>query len=206
MEPVQITDHAGQALQRLPQHLQGKIKLEALVTLLSSSSQRLEDVLFELLNERAISTAAGAQLDLIGTILDLPRVPGQSDSDYRVALFGRAGQLGHSGTPEELIVSYRDIWQAVSVQLVEFQPATAQLTAHTTSDGEDPVVDAATFKAMAALKAQGVRLILQVADDNEFLMLSDQSETDAEGDGPLDALHGLGDDTLTEGGGLARVL
>lgn len=48
--------------------------------------QELEDILFDLLTERGISSAIGTQLDRIGEIVGLARAGSQSDTEYRVLL------------------------------------------------------------------------------------------------------------------------
>lgn len=68
------TDHAGEALERLLEQLEGKGRLEALVRSYVAGAQDLEDVLWEMHTAGFdLDTAVGAQLDIIGAIVGAKR-------------------------------------------------------------------------------------------------------------------------------------
>jgi len=201
----QITDHAAAAQARLPSQFIGATKLQALIGKIGERAQGIETVLFDLLNNRALSTATGLQLDNLGTILDTARTVGETDDSYRARLFSATSQLQKSGEPEHLIEIFNFLLNPDSMILQEIYPAGVQLTAHDDTDPESFTIDSDTREAMDNVKAAGIELILQMATTSDYFMMADESETDVNGDGPDDALHGLGDETLTEGGALARV-
>jgi len=202
----QINDHAGKAKERLPRFLDGATNFNALIDIFSSRTQDLETELFNLLDQRNLSDAVGVQLDGLGQILNLEREVGQSDADYRQALIGETGQLALSGQIESLINVFNALTSAVTSDVVEFFPASVLLTAFFDGDLEDPNVDQSIIDAMDKVRAAGVNLDLRYAEETEYLELSDISEIDGSGNGPTDALHGLGDEALTEGGGLSRLI
>lgn len=199
-----ITDHAEAAQARLPSQFAGATKLQALIGKIGERAQGIETVLFDLLNNRALSTATGLQLDNLGTILDTARTVGETDDSYRARLFSETSQLEKSGEPEHLIEVFNFLLTPDSMWYEELYPATVQLTAHDDTDPESAVIDADVREAMENAKAGGIEIILQMATSTDYFMLANVSETDINGNGPIDALHGLGDETLTEGGKLAR--
>lgn len=202
----QITDHAEKAKDRLPRFLNAATNFNALIDIAGSRTQDLETELFNLLDQRYLSVAVGAQLDGLGQILNHERTVGQSDSDYRAELIAETGKLALSGQIEPLISLFNTLSSAVDSDLVEFYPASVLLTAYYDADSEDPILDENIVKAMNEVKAAGVNLDLRFVEETEYLELSDISEIDGSGNGPIDALHGLGDEALGEGGGLSRLI
>ncbi len=126
-----ITDHSDRAIARLLGFVLESPNFNKLVRAATVGTQNMEDVLDDLINKQAISTAEGVQLDNIGTILDLERASGQSDAEYRALLQTRAVNLSSSGTWEILIGAYIRIWSEIGVAqnvwVEEYSPATAEL-------------------------------------------------------------------------------
>ena len=202
----QITDHAEKAKDRLPRFLDGATNFNALIDIMGVRTQGIETELFNLLDQRYLAIAVGAQLDGLGQILNLEREIGQSDSDYRFDLIAETGKLALSGQIESLILLFKTITFAVSLDLVEFYPASVLLTAFYDADEQDALLDSNIIEAMNEVKAAGVHLDLRFAEETEYLELSDVSEVDGSNNGPIDSIHGLGDEALLEGGGLSRSL
>ena len=202
----QIIDHTEKAKARLPRFLDGATNFNALIDILGSRTQDLETELFNLLDQRYLSVAAGAQLDGIGQILNLDREIGLSDSDYRLELISETGKLALSGQIEPLILLFNTLTLATDSELVEFYPASVLLTAFYDADSQDPSLDANIVEAMNKVKAAGIHLDLRFVEEVEYLEFSDVSEIDGSGNGPIDAIHGLGDEVLLEGGGLSRLI
>lgn len=86
------------------------------------SLSECQNSMFQLLDERGISTAIGAQLDLIGKIVDMPR-NGLSDEAYRTMLYFKAALNNSEGTPNEILSSVKIVTQADSTRLWEHYPA-----------------------------------------------------------------------------------
>lgn len=201
---TQITDHSTRALNRLPDQFNGAANLRNLITIIGDRAQEIENVFIALLDERALSVAVGRQLDNIGTILDTARELGETDNAYRARLFAQTSQIEKSGELESVIEVFNFLTEPDAGSIViEVYPAGLSLTAIKDTDAEDPVIDQQNRDAMEVVKAGGIRLFLQIAETDSFYF-SDASEVDGSNNGPIDALHGLGDEVLTDGGSLAR--
>ena len=85
----------------------------------------------ELLNtKRSLNTAEGVQLDGIGEIVGLARIPGQSDEDYREALQFQIFVNQANGTPEDVIAVLKFLNKADRVWYWEVYPAAYQMAAN----------------------------------------------------------------------------
>lgn len=206
----EINDHAEKIKERYPAQFRDdgvrNVNLNKLIDIIGGRVQELETQLMKILNERHLSVAVGVQLDGIGEILDLDRELGEADEPYRARLVGRTGELAKSGEIESLIATFMPLTGAAAAWVAEYYPAGVMMIAHLDADAEDPDVDAAIVEQMNKVKAGGVDLILGFAEETTFLELSDESEADINNDGPQSADNGLGDESLTEGGGLSRVI
>lgn len=202
-----IIDHQTRAKARLPGFMQGKTNIEALLDAFVSESQSLEDVFFQLLDQRHLTVATGTQLDGIGQIVDLDRNPTETDSNYRTRLIARAGELAKGGEIETLLTSFINLTVLSgtdTLDLSEVWPATVIMTwLSDDADPQDPAADAELVTGMNAVRAGGVRLDLMRNEVTNNFQFSDESEI-VGGNGPLDLLHGFGDEALTDGGQLGR--
>lgn len=198
-----IADHAERIKSRYPSQFDDAVNLNLLIDIIGGRTQELETQLFKILDERHLTVAAGVQLDGIGQILDLDREFGETDLSYRTRLASRTGELSKSGELENVISVFKIFVGASSVWAAEFFPAGIQMNAFV---AVDPTDTASIIETMNAVKAQGVKLILTYSPSGDFFELSDESEADINNDGPIDALHGLGDEVLTEGGGLSAYI
>lgn len=213
--PSKITDQVARAIARNPGFTQGSPNIGKLDTALITSAQRLEDTLDDLINKQALSTAEGVQLDNLGTILNLERVPGQSDSDYAAALLGRSSAISaRSGTAEQLISTFLLLTEADSIISTDLYPATFELTAIGPLVDDGVPSDAVLSSSMGDAKPAGVQLILQV-DDTPVFLWGAEADTDVNGDLPSNTT-GFGDEADADangdilpgvgGGNWARVL
>ncbi len=206
----EITDHAEQIKERYPDQFRQvgvkNVNLDKLIDIIGARFQGLETQLFNILNERHLSVAVGVQLDGLGEILDLSREVGETDEPYRARLVGRTGELAKSGEIESLIATFMPLTGAAFAWVAEYYPAGIMMIAHLDADAEDPAVDLSIIEQMNMVKAGGIDLTLGFAEETTFLELSDESEADVNNNGPTSADNGLGDESLTEGGGLSRVL
>ncbi len=127
----EILDHKEKAKARLPGFMQGATNLEAFLDAAVAESQNLETMLFQLLDERHLTVAVGAQLDGIGDILDLVRIVGETDSNYRTRLTSRTGELSRGGEIETLIAIFIQLTGLTPPDELQFQevyPAAAIMT------------------------------------------------------------------------------
>lgn len=94
--------HVAEALGNYIQKFKGKPRLMALTTAYIEQIQDLEDAFYQLITDRTIETAVGAQLDGIGSIVGEAR-EGREDEDYRLAIRVRILLNLTNGTIEQVI-------------------------------------------------------------------------------------------------------
>jgi hypothetical protein len=75
---------------------------QQLVQALAGPAQDIENALQQLLTQRAVSTAVGSQLDLLGRVVGQLRL-GLDDTDYRRYLQARIATNNSTGTFEDMI-------------------------------------------------------------------------------------------------------
>jgi len=163
---VEITDHADRAKTLLLSQYKDKTNFTKIIDIFGGKIQELETVYFELMLDRALSTAVGVQLDGLGDILGEERLA-RSDSDYRAALSIRIKINISSGEPETLIDVFAALTDATTVQYSEFYPAGAQLT----SDGSTLPTNLAD--GMYSIAPATVSLILIIMSGTPFTFEGD---------------------------------
>jgi hypothetical protein len=85
--------------------------------------QSVEDALWQLLIERSLATAEGAQLDVLGAIVGEPR-QGRDDETYRLWISARTMVSRSSGTTTEILAIARKLIPADrGIRLEEYYPA-----------------------------------------------------------------------------------
>lgn len=206
MSIEKITNHPERALDRLPNRFSRSSQFRDLIELIGNRHQEIENTLVDLLELRGLSSANGKQLDNAGQILNVDRDVGENDASYRSRLFSATAQLEKSGEIESVIEVFGFLYSTTSVIYAEIYPAAFSLTAHVATDDEDPELDQYNYTAIQSVRAGGVDFHVTLSPQTDYLYLSDVSEVDANGDGPIDADHGLGDESLLEGGMLSRAL
>jgi hypothetical protein len=98
-----ITDHVARTLANLPSRFSIAARLRALVTILATECQTLEDTLWDLISDRMLSTAAGVQLDAYGELVGQVRLGGFTDDEYRRLISVRIRANKTSGQVEDVI-------------------------------------------------------------------------------------------------------
>ena len=123
MAVAEKQDHVEIAKQLLSQW-ESSPKIMGLVESYMRGFNTIEDILFELLDNRNIYTAVGVQLDIIGFLFNEPR-NNRVDLVYRSAILGRISQLYADGTTEKFLESLRvisgsdlvDFWDHMSADV-----------------------------------------------------------------------------------------
>ena len=135
--PVQQTGHAAAALSLLPGQFENSSNLRALISALVGTAvpatwtiQELENVLFELLDDRWLATAGGEQLDALGRVLGESRLSAV-DAEYRDALYLRVLINVSEGEPERLVEVLDRLADPAAVHLTQKPPAAVYLVAIT---------------------------------------------------------------------------
>jgi hypothetical protein len=122
MSLTEKLNHVAEALDNLVQQFKGKGNLALFITSWVNEVQELEGMWFDLLQNRWIATAIGAQLDGLGSIVGEDR-RGRSDAEYRIAIIARVGINTGSGTPEDVIKYVTTVTNGANVELAEYFPA-----------------------------------------------------------------------------------
>lgn len=175
MTLTQKTDHVDEAKALLVQQFKGKTNLEALLTAFVNQIQELEDVFFELLENRWLTTATGTQLDGIGKIVGLDRL-WLDDDDYRAALRAQIRLNRSSGTiPDNITIL--ELLITNSFRISEWYPAAFNVIV---SDEftEDPENIARRLSRGAAIKAY---LEYTEVDDDYTFTFADEDTIQTDG-------------------------
>lgn len=140
-----IESHITGAKDRLLTEYKDSTRLSGLVESLVKPLQKIEDTLADMNDLRSVSKAVGYQLDMIGEIVGIHRVTGQSDSAYRLAIYGQIGVNRSTGTMENVIQAFLSYTGATDCIVHEFFPA--QLYIQTSFDfgSEQAKLDAEVF-------------------------------------------------------------
>jgi hypothetical protein len=172
-----IFDHVVKALDRLPEQYRGKPRLSTFIAIFVQEIQTLETMFQTLHTLRSIDTAEGVQLDGVGQIAGLKRVPGQSDQLYRQLIKTRIAQNFNQGTPEEMIAAAKFFLGTDDINYNELYPAAMAIMSSVELNGSQA---AFIYGQLRRLKAGGVALAefghypterafrFDLPDDNSF--------------------------------------
>lgn len=199
-------DYTEAALARLPDQFVNSTNLINLVSISSDRFQGLNDEAIKILDGRSLSLSSGKQLNNIATILNLTRISGESDEDFRARILSETSALARSGEPSHVIDIYLLLTDATSVFYAETYPAGFQLTAHVAEDAEDDATDASTLESMRKVKGGGIGMVLVISTETDYFMLDSSVNVDGSGNGTSSADHGLGSSTDVDGGQISRLL
>lgn len=153
-------DHVAEALDRLCEQFRGKPKIAALLTGLASPMQDIEAALRQLLLERGVYTAAGAQLDVIGRIVGQARL-GMADGDYRRFLLARITANRSNGTSEDLLRVARLVINDATVNVRIVTQGPAALVVRVNEDALSDDVATILMRFLRASATGGVRVLLE---------------------------------------------
>ena len=101
--------------------------LQKMIQALSMQAQVLNTQEQALQTMRYLETAIGVQLDGLGQILGLARIPGQTDDSYREDLQFQIFVNESNGTPEEMIYILKYLTNATEIWYNELYPAAYQM-------------------------------------------------------------------------------
>lgn len=188
-------DHVGAGLDLLLEQFKEKPKLEAWLSVLLGQVQDVEGALWQLLTERDIERAEGAQLDGLGAIVGEPR-NGKGDELYRTHIRVRVAVLKSNGRVEELLAilsllygEVLTVWVRESLMGLEFDLR---------NEYDENAPPDVVVRILRQAKAGGVRLELQypVGSPDDEIRFGDYEGTDVGG-------LGLGDYEGSDVGGFA---
>lgn len=116
----QIATYADD-LALLMEQYRDSVGLRGILKAHADQMDKIETALWEVSVILRISTAEGAQLDLLGRIANVPR-GGMDDAEYRATLIVWF-QLQGSGTPEDIIRALKENYGATAVTYIPEYPA-----------------------------------------------------------------------------------
>jgi len=146
-----ITDYCERGTTRLIEQFEKKPNIVSYLCALLSGVQTTEFVYGDLLVQRILDNAAGAQLDGIGDIVGIER-KGLTDDQYRTAIRFQIGVNFSNGEPETLIEVTRFVTEANEVHLSEDFPAKVNIL----TDGS--VVSPSTVSILEESAPAGVKI------------------------------------------------
>lgn len=134
--------------------------VEKLIIALVGPAQDIENCLQQLLLNRAVSTATGVQLDLLGRIVGQLRL-GQNDDDYRRFIRARIATNRSGGVTEDLLTIMGLIVNSVSASYHVERSGVATVVARIDGIAVDDSLGDIVFGFLKSAKSGGVRLVVQ---------------------------------------------
>ena len=119
---TQNNDISGDAVARLLYQFQDKTYIEGLVTSFTDQLQDIEDVIFDVRDDRWIDTASGTQLDNLGAIVGAER-GGRSDADYKNLIIAQIGRNTSKGRATDIFTIFNLLTSSDRCYLVQLFPA-----------------------------------------------------------------------------------
>lgn len=122
-----VPDHVERMIGLLVSQFDDSVLLKGFIRAFALQVQDLQNAAEQLYYERSLNTAAGVQLDGIGQILNVPRLQGESDDQYRERLRFKSFLIFSSGTPEQIIYILKTQSEATFVEYYDIFPAAYQM-------------------------------------------------------------------------------
>lgn len=187
------SSHSTEAAGQLVEQFKNKTNIVGIVTSIVNRVQDLEDVGFELLNERGLTTAIGEQLNVLGRIVGEKR-KNRSDAEFLIGIIVRILRNRTSGTPEEIYEIFNTFRPGV-YRLQETYPAAFNLIAQEALTPDDPTPQQFA-QLLDDIKAAGVgsHFIYSGYDSGYVFKFASGDTLES------DANHGFGNDAGTTGG------
>lgn len=165
-EPTYISDHPTRAVANLISKFDGATLLKLLVLVLVNEVQELENTYFDLISERQLSDAVGAQLDQYGKIVGELR-SGLFDTAYRRFIEARILTNLSEGEVPRLIEVVDLITEAISVLYMPTYPA-AYIIQYTRDGFTSESFRSRVRRQVEAITPSGVGLEVVEANEGAF--------------------------------------
>ena len=176
-----IDDHESEIKERQVWQYKGQENWEKLLQAYAESRQDYENILFQLLTQRALSNAQGITLDRIGEFFQVLR-NGRTDPIYRSAIATTVSRLQSAGQIEVLLDALRILAQNTNVSLLQVFPATVLMTIFVDAFGET-LGTVNLNVSMQLIKAAGVKLDIAEQLNATAFIFSGDVGGGASGDG-----------------------
>lgn len=151
-------DHASEGVGLMLEQFRSSEAFKAFIAIAMYQIQDLEGAAWQLLTERNVEYATGAQMDGLGQVVGETR-NGRTDDEYRVALRTRIAVNRSSGRAEELL-NILDLLFGDTLDVWLREGTNASLSMDLRNPAVAPNTPAALIRFLRAAKAGGVRLDL----------------------------------------------
>jgi hypothetical protein len=132
--PIHITTHVQDAAARLLTQYQGKPLITGKLAAFNAQTQAIEDALFGMIDARSVFDAVGVQLDGLGVIVGVTRLPGLSDDIYRRIVLAKAVVNASQCDEESIGLMYRQMLLATASFFQDLYPAAFMIMANGSID------------------------------------------------------------------------
>lgn len=166
MTEITKIDHVETGLARMLSQWESSPLLKGLFTSFLRQCNTVEDVLFQLKEERGIYEAVGVQLDVIGALFKVSR-NNLTDPQYRTEILRRITTSMGDGTTEVLMEGMRGLLATNFVDFFEHNSGDIHAWA-----GSGARVN--TWLELQTMKAAGVNIRLYVDDEFDSFVMSEQ--------------------------------
>lgn len=162
VDPTRI-DHVAVALARMPTYLRSRTRYRDLLAALVRPFQEIEDALLEILRQRHLDHAEGAQVDQLGERVGEAR-NGATDAAYKRRIRARIARNRSQALVEDAIRIARLVIHdtAASVQIIQRPPACVVVRIGSTATDADVAEDVIGFLHRAV--AGGVRVLVEYSE------------------------------------------
>lgn len=120
-------DQKEQGLDRLLEQFKDKPNIRGTLGAYLSQTKGVEDLYFDLIENRGLETASGVQLDILGNLFGESR-NGKSDEEYLKAIKFTISIDNSKATPDYLMSIVKEFTESTTVNYFQHQPACYQIT------------------------------------------------------------------------------
>jgi len=146
---TEVADLGARAVALLIQQFKSKVDIEAMVSVYADEMQEVQTTLFDMLEERALDTAVGVQLDIIGKLVKLDRLA-RTDAEYRKALRVEIAVIHSRSLDSDLFGIIFLLTGATVMQLYELPPAGISFYVDTVGTATAAQIESALDRAAGA--------------------------------------------------------
>ena len=119
---IKIIDHVLRSQDRLTEQYKDLTNFKNFIEIFADQIQDLEDVTYDFIDNFALPTAIGDQLDIIGAIVGIKRPQGATDDTYRALIYAKIAENSSTGTRPD-IVQILESLQCANIVIINTYPA-----------------------------------------------------------------------------------
>lgn len=176
----QITNHVEQALKRQVAQWKGLTQLDGEISIEAGRMQKLENILFQILDGRNLTDAVGIQLDGLGTTYgEFGERENRPDDNYRAFLITLPAKLRQAGQREALIQALLNLSGALKIEIEYFYPRA--MAYYMILDDVDSLPNESEInEEMQSIRADGIRLDIGTKQVSESFVFSELESGDVQ--------------------------